>query len=80
MYPTLGPDALGIRGSSITVGRDHSRPGRRVCGAGVRSADAAARDIDEQGLAAVQEQFAERRGEPALWNLPVAWRDETVAS
>jgi sugar phosphate isomerase/epimerase len=74
MYATIGPEALGIRGLSlsdaIALARDAGFAGLSF------DSRAAAQVIDEQGLAAVQEQFARAGVKPALWNLPVAWRDD----
>ncbi len=74
MYTTIGPEALGIRGLSLSEAIDLARD----AGFAGLSFDsrAAAQVIDEQGLAAVQEQFARAAVKPALWNLPVAWRDD----
>src|SRR5918995_751396 len=74
MYATIGPDALGIRGlplpEAIALARDAGFAGLAF------DSRAAARAVAEQGLAAVQEQFAQAGVKPALWNLPVAWRDD----
>ena len=74
MYTTIGPEALGIRGlplsEAIALARDAGFAGLSF------DSRAAAQIIDEQGLAAVQEQFARAGVKPALWNLPVAWRDD----
>ncbi len=74
MYATISPDALGIRGlalsEAINLARDAGFAGLAF------DSRAASRAIDERGLAAVQEQFASAGVQPALWNLPVAWRDE----
>jgi sugar phosphate isomerase/epimerase len=74
MYATIGPEALGIRGLSlseaIAVAHDAGFAGLAF------DSRAAARAIDEQGLAAVQEEFGQAGVKPALWNLPVAWRDD----
>ena len=74
MYTTISPDALGIRGLALSEAIDLARD----AGFAGLSFDsrAAARAIDEQGLPAVQEAFARAGVKPALWNLPVAWRDE----
>ena len=74
MYTTISPDALGVRGLPLSEAIDLTRD----AGFAGLSFDsrAAARAIDEQGLAVVQEQFAQAGVKPALWNLPVAWRDE----
>ena len=75
MYTTISPDALGIRGLALSDAIDLARD----AGFAGLSFDsrAVARAIDEQGLAAVQEQFAQAGVKPALWNLPVAWRDDS---
>src|SRR5215204_4292496 len=74
MYPTIDPYALGIRGLSlaeaIALARDSGFAGLSF------DSRAAARAVDEQGLAAIQDQFAQAGVKPAIWNLPVAWRDE----
>src|SRR5918992_3358760 len=74
MYATFGPEALGIRGLSlseaIALARDAGFAGLSF------DSRAAARAVDERGLAAVQDQFAQAGVKPALWNLPVAWRDD----
>jgi sugar phosphate isomerase/epimerase len=74
MYTTMSPDALGIRGlpllEAIEVARDAGFAGLSF------DSRVAARAIDELGLTAVQEQFAQAGVKPALWNLPVAWRDD----
>jgi sugar phosphate isomerase/epimerase len=74
MYATIGPEALGIRGLSlsdaITLARDAGFAGLSF------DSRAAARAVDERGLAAVQDQFAQAGVKPAIWNLPVAWRDD----
>jgi sugar phosphate isomerase/epimerase len=74
MYTTIGPEALGIRGLSLSEAIDLARDAGFV-GLSFDSR-AAAQIIDEQGLAAAQEQFAQAGVKPALWNLPVAWRDD----
>ena len=75
MYATIGPDALGVRGLSlseaIALARDAGFAGLAF------DSRAAARAVAEQGLAAVQDQFARAGVKPALWNLPVAWRDDS---
>src|SRR5918999_6516861 len=74
MYATIGPNQLGIHGLSlseaIALARDTGFAGLSF------DSRAAARAVDEQGVTAVQEQFASAGVKPALWNLPVAWRDE----
>jgi sugar phosphate isomerase/epimerase len=74
MYATIGPEALGIRGLSlseaIAVAHDAGFAGLAF------DSRAAARAVDEQGLAAVQKEFGRAGVKPALWNLPVAWRDD----
>jgi sugar phosphate isomerase/epimerase len=74
MYATISPNALGVRGLSlsdaITLARD-----ARFAGLSFDSR-AAARAVDERSLAAVQDQFAQAGVKPAIWNLPVAWRDD----
>jgi sugar phosphate isomerase/epimerase len=74
MYSTISPDALGIRGRSlseaIALARDAGFAGLSF------DSRAAARAVDEHGLTAVQDQFAQAGVKPAIWNLPVAWRDD----
>jgi sugar phosphate isomerase/epimerase len=74
MYATIGPDQLGIRGLSlseaIALARDAGFAGLAF------DSRAAASAVDKHGLAAVQDQFAQAGVKPALWNLPVAWRDD----
>jgi sugar phosphate isomerase/epimerase len=74
MYTTISPDALGMRGlpllEAIDLARDSGFAGLSF------DSRVAARAIDELGLTAVQEQFAQAGVKPALWNLPVAWRDD----
>ena len=74
MYATIGPNQLGIHGLSlseaIALARDTGFAGLSF------DSRAAARAVDELGLAAVQDQFAQAGVKPALWGLPVAWRDE----
>ena len=74
MYATIGPDQLGIHGLSlskaIALARDTGFAGLSF------DSRAAARAVDERGLAAVQDQFAQAGVKPAIWNLPVAWRDD----
>jgi sugar phosphate isomerase/epimerase len=74
MYATIGPDQLGIRGlplsEAIALARDTGFAGLSF------DSRAAARAVDQHGLAAVQDQFARAGVKPAIWNLPVAWRDD----
>ena len=74
MYATIGPYQLGIRKLSlseeIALARDAGFAGLSF------DSRVAARAVDEHGLAAVQEQFAQAGVRPAIWNLPVAWRDD----
>lgn len=74
MYATIGPEALGIRGLSlaeaIVLTRDSGFAGLAF------DSRAAAHAVAEQGLEAVREQFSRAGVRPALWNLPVAWRDD----
>jgi sugar phosphate isomerase/epimerase len=76
MYATISPDALGIRGLSlsdaIALARDFGFAGLSF------DSRAAARAVDEHGLAAVQDEFARAGVRPAIWNLPVAWRDDDL--
>jgi sugar phosphate isomerase/epimerase len=74
MYATIGPDQLGIRGLSLS---DAIALARAAGFAGLSfDSRAAARAADERGLDTVQDQFAQAGVRPALWNLPVAWRDD----
>jgi sugar phosphate isomerase/epimerase len=74
MYATIGPDQLGIRGLSLS---DAISLARAAGFAGLSfDSRAAARAVDERGLDTVQDQFAQAGVRPALWNLPVAWRDD----
>jgi sugar phosphate isomerase/epimerase len=74
MYATIGPHALGIHGLSlseaIALARDAGFAGLAF------DSRAAAQTVDEHGLTAVQDQFTRAGVKPALWNLPVAWRDD----
>jgi sugar phosphate isomerase/epimerase len=74
MYTTVSPEALGIRGLSlsdaIALARDAGFVGLAF------DSRAAARAVGEHGLAAVQDEFMRAGVKPALWNLPVAWRDD----
>jgi sugar phosphate isomerase/epimerase len=74
MYATIGPDQLGIRGLSLS---DAIALARAAGFAGLSfDSRAAARAADERGLDTVQDPFAQAGVRPALWNLPVAWRDD----
>jgi sugar phosphate isomerase/epimerase len=74
MYPTIGPEALGIRGLSlpetIALARDSGFAGLSF------NIRLAAQAVEEHGLDAVLQQFSQAGVRPALWNLPVAWRDD----
>jgi sugar phosphate isomerase/epimerase len=74
MYATIGPHELCIRGlplpDAIALARDTGFAGLSF------DIRAAAQAIDEHGLATVQDQFAQAGVQPAIWNLPVAWRDD----
>jgi sugar phosphate isomerase/epimerase len=74
MYATISPDALGIRGlplpEAIALARDSGFAGLSF------DSRAAAQAVDERGLAAVRDEFTRAGVKPALWNLPVAWRDD----
>src|SRR5215207_3040880 len=74
MCATISPDALGIRGLSlsgaIALARDSGFAGLAF------DSRAAAQAVDQHGLPEVQDQFARAGVKPALWNLPVAWRDD----
>jgi sugar phosphate isomerase/epimerase len=74
MYPTIGPEALGIRGLSLPQAIDLARDAGF---AGLAFDSRAAADlIDAEGLGAARDRFARAGVKPALWNLPVAWRDD----
>ena len=73
MYTTIGPEALGIRGLTLSEAIDLARDAG-FAGLAFDSR-AAAQAVDDHGLAAVQEQFARAGVTPAHWSLPVAWRD-----
>jgi sugar phosphate isomerase/epimerase len=74
MYATISPDALGIHGLSlseaIALARDSGFAGLSF------DSRAAARAVAQRGFAAVHDEFARAGVKPALWNLPVAWRDD----
>lgn len=73
VYKTLGPEALNIRGLSLSEAIDIAQEtGFGGLAFDVREAAGAA---TEQGVSAVRERFQEARVVPAFWNLPVAWRD-----
>ncbi len=74
MYTTLGPEALGIRGLSLAEAIDLARQ-FGFAGLAV-DAHAVADAVDERGAEAVREEFARASVRPALFNLPVAWRDD----
>ncbi len=74
MYPAIGPEALGIRGLSLTQAIDLARDaGFAGLAFDVR---AAAQAVDEYGLEAVRDRFSQAGVRPALWHLPVAWRED----
>lgn len=74
MYSTIGPEALGIRGLSlseaIALTRDSGFAG--LCAPIRLIAEA----VDERGVESVRDEFAAAGVRPAHWNLPVAWRDD----
>ena len=74
MYPTIGPEALGIRGLSlfeaIALARDTGFAGLSF------DIRLAAQVVEEHGLDAVLQQFSQAGVRPAGWNLPVTWRDD----
>ncbi len=76
MYTTIGPEALGIRGLSlseaIALARDAGFAGLAF------DSRLAAQAVADQGVEAVLEQFSQAGVRPALWNLPVAWRDDAT--
>jgi len=76
MYSALGPEALGIRGLSlseaIALTRDSGFTG--LC-APIRVIAEAA---DERGIESVRDEFTAAGVRPAHWNLPVAWRDDAL--
>lgn len=74
MYTTIGPEALGIRGLSLTEAIDLARQSGF---AGLAfDARAVADAVDARGVEAVREEFSRAGVRPAFFNLPVAWRDE----
>jgi sugar phosphate isomerase/epimerase len=74
MYATIGPHELGIRGLPLSDAISLARnTGFAALSFDIR---AAVHAIDERGLATVQDQFAQAGVKPAIWNLPVAWRDD----
>jgi sugar phosphate isomerase/epimerase len=74
MYATIGPYQLGIRDLSLS---EEIALARNAGFAGLSfDSRAAARAVDEHGLAALQDQFAQAGVKPAIWSLPVAWRDD----
>ncbi|MGH2613761.1 MAG: sugar phosphate isomerase/epimerase family protein [Thermomicrobiales bacterium] len=75
MYPTIGPEALGIRGLSLSEAIDLARASG-FAGLAFDSR-AAAQAVDDRGIDAVREQFAQAGVRPAHWSLPVAWRDDS---
>jgi sugar phosphate isomerase/epimerase len=74
MYSTIGPEALGIRGLSlpeaIALARDTGFAGLSF------NIRLAAQAVADRGLDAVRAEFARAGVRPALWGLPVTWRDE----
>ena len=74
MYTTISPEALGIRGLSLPEAIELARAaGFAGLAFDIR---AAARAADERGVAAVRERFERAGVLPALWYLPVAWRED----
>ncbi len=74
MYTALGPEAIGIRGLSLSEAIDLASESGF---AGLAFDPHAVADaVDARGAGAVREEFARAGVRPALWNLPVAWRDE----
>jgi sugar phosphate isomerase/epimerase len=74
MYTTIGPEALGIRGLSLAEAIDLARQSGF---AGLAFDPHPVADaVDERGAEAVRDEFARAGVRPALFNLPVAWRDE----
>lgn len=76
MYATIGPEALGIRGLSlseaIALARDAGFAGLAF------DIRLAAQAVEERGLEAVLEEFSQAGVRPAHWNLPVAWHDDAT--
>ena len=75
MYSTIGPEALGIRGLSlseaIALARDSGFAG--LCAPIRLIAD----EVEARGIESVRDEFTQAGVRPAHWNLPVAWRDDT---
>jgi sugar phosphate isomerase/epimerase len=74
MYTTIGPEALGIRGLSlseaIALARDSGFEG--LCAPIRLIAD----EVEARDVESVRNEFAQAGVRPAHWNLPVAWRDD----
>ena len=76
MYATIGPEALGIRGLSLSEAIALARDARF---AGLAfDIRLAANAVAERGLEAVREEFSRAGVRPAHWNLPVVWRDDAA--
>jgi sugar phosphate isomerase/epimerase len=74
MYPTIGPEQIGIHGLSLPAAIDLARAAGF---AGLAFDSGAASDlIAAEGLPAARQRFADAGVKPALWSLPVAWRDD----
>ena len=74
MYTTLGPEQIGIRGLSLPEAIELARESG-FAGLSINIREAADA-VDAQGIDAVREWFARANVRPALWGLPVAWRDD----
>jgi sugar phosphate isomerase/epimerase len=74
MYSTIGPEALGIRGLSlseaIALARDAGFAG--LCAPIRLIAD----EVEARGVDSVRDEFAAAGVRPAHWGIPVAWRDD----
>jgi len=74
MYTTLGPGAIGIRGSTLSSAVSlASKAGFGGVEINIREV---ASLVDSKGLDYVREVFANSDIRPSHWGLPVAWRDE----
>lgn len=74
MFTTLGPEALGIRDLSLAEAIDLARQSGF---AGLAfDAPSLSDAVDARGADAVRDEFTRAGVRPALFNLPVAWRDE----
>lgn len=74
MYTTIGPEQIGVRGLSlpeaIALAQESGFAGLSF------SIRAAADAVDAEGIDRVRDWFSRANVRPALWGLPVAWRDD----